>query len=279
MVRARRLTGGVSTSSHLLVLRSGREVVLRRHSPRTLEEEPGIVAGEAAALAHVSGHGLPTPDVLAVDADGSATGARPAMVMGRLPGRIELAPRDPNSWLQQLAHALARVHSLPPVVAGVPAEPLWFASHELPPWTAHPERWAEAIAIVAAEPPPSTPSVFTHGDFQHFNLLWSRGRLTGIVDWNAPSARPPDADIGHCRLNLVILYGTEVADDFLRRYERESGGRAVDPWWDLRETVVFLPSWSSTIVRQVGSRIPVDADAIHRRVDAHLPTLLRRLAG
>jgi Ser/Thr protein kinase RdoA (MazF antagonist) len=148
-----------------------------------------------------------------------------------------------------------------------------------PAWSVRPERWGEAIDLVRAEPPRLATTALTHGDFQHFNLLWSRGRLTGIVDWNAPAPRPPDNDLGHCRLNLVILYGTEAADDFLRRYEAETGGRTVDPWWDLRETVVFLPSWAPTILRQVGRRLAVDADAIHRRVDAHLPTLLRRLGA
>lgn len=75
----------------------------------------------------------------------------------------------------------------------------------------------------------------------------------------------------------MILYGTEVADDFLARYTALTG-RTVDPWHDLFETVIFLPSWAPTILRQVRGRVPVDADAIHRRVDAHLPTLLARLA-
>ena len=63
-----------------------------------------------------------------------------------------------------------------------------------------------------------------------------------------------------------------MADDFLTRY-----GAPVDPWWDLWETVIFLPSWGGTITRQVGSRLgaPVDVDAIHRRVDEHLRRVLQ----
>jgi aminoglycoside phosphotransferase (APT) family kinase protein len=277
VVGARRLTGGVATATHLLQLASGERVILRRHNAGWIEWDPTVVAREAETLAHVAGRGLPVPDLLACDPDGSATGERPAIVLGRLPGRIELAPADRAAWLDQMAAALATIHDLPPVRASIPpAEPPWSKRPWEPPaWSDHPHLWAEAIARCAEAPPGYgvAPAKLVHGDFQHFNLLWSRGRLTGIVDWGAPPARPLDSDLGHCRLNLVILYGTEVADDFLRRYEARTG-RGIDPAWDLFETVVFLPSWAPTILRQVGRRLPVDADAIHRRVDAHLPTLL-----
>jgi aminoglycoside phosphotransferase (APT) family kinase protein len=279
----RRLTGGIATATHLLRLRSGRQVVLRRHHAHWIEREPWLVREEAATLAHVTGRGFPTPALLAADPDGSATGSRPALVLERLPGRIELAPSDPAAWLQQVAEALASIHDQPPVPAtgATPEErggvPWSDFTQPPPPWSTHPEQWTAAMAIAADWPTPVWPPTLVHGDFQHFNLLWSRGRLTGIVDWGPPPPRPLDSDLGHCRLNLVILYGTDVADDFLARYTALTG-RTVDPWHDLFETVIFLPTWAPTILRQVGARIPVDTDDIHRRVDAHLPTLLHRLS-
>jgi aminoglycoside phosphotransferase (APT) family kinase protein len=278
VVTVRRLTGGVATATHRLRLASGRRVILRRHNAAWVERDPTVVAREAETLAHVAGRGLPVPELLACDPDGRATGERPAIVLGRLPGGIDLAPADPDSWLEQLAGALAAIHDLPPVPASSPpTESPWSERPWQPPsWSAHPERWAEAIARCAEAPPGygAAPDRLVHGDFQHFNLLWRRGRLTGIVDWGAPPARPIDSDLGHCRLNLVILYGTEVADGFLQRYTARTG-RGVDPAWDLFETVVFLPTWAPTILRQVGRRLAVDAGAIHRRVDEHLATLLR----
>jgi aminoglycoside phosphotransferase (APT) family kinase protein len=288
VVRQRRLTGGIATATHLLTLRSGRQVVLRRHHVEWLEG--GEVAGEVATLEHLRRFPeLQAPELLAADVDGSSCGGRPAMLLARLPGRIELAPADPADWLRQLAGALALVHATPapPATPGVgPSKPPpWLQRRDPPTWSAHPELWERASALVWDEPAPTPAAggrdgrVLVHGDYQHFNLLWSRGRLTGIVDWSPLHDRPLDTDLGHCRLNLVILYGAEVADAFLRRYEEASGGRTVDPWWDLLETVMFLPTWAGTIRRQVGSRIPFDADAAHRRVDAHLPALLDRLGG
>jgi aminoglycoside phosphotransferase (APT) family kinase protein len=207
--------------------------------------------------------------------------------MARVPGRIDLTPPAMGPWLQQLAEALAAIHDAPPVPpvdagGGVAGEPPWFQSHSAPPdWSAHPEVWARALDVATATAPdPATtppPTVLVHGDFQHFNLLWSRHRLTAVVDWGAPHGRPLDSDLGHCRLNLVILFGTEAADDFLRRYLALTGRPGIDPWWDLHETLIFLPTWAPTILRQVGARRAVTADEIHRRVDAHLPVVLQRL--
>ena len=49
-------------------------------------------------------------------------------------------------------------------------------------------RGTRAAAIVAAGPPPG-PVTLIHRDFHPLNTLWSRGRLTGIVDWSAACRR------------------------------------------------------------------------------------------
>ena len=286
VVAVRRLTGGIATATHLLRLRSGRQVVLRRHRERWVREDPTVVAGEVDVLEHVRACGLPrAPELLAADLDGSEGGGRAALLLARLPGRIDLAPADRSDWLRQMADALAGIHAQPApssvTSVGPSRPPHWMRRvEEPPPWSAHPALWARALELVweTTPAPVRTHPVLVHGDYQHFNLLWSRGRLTGVVDWSRAQEQPLDVDLGHCRLNLVLLYGTEAADAFLHRYE-EVSGVAVDPWWDLLETVEFLPTWANTIRRQVGSRIPFDADAMHRRVDDHLPTLLRRLGA
>ena len=241
--------------------------MLRRPHASALERRPDATAEQAAVLAHVTSHApdLPAPDVV----EHQPT----AVLMHKLPGRIDLTPKDPASWLQQHADTLRTIHALPPV-PGAPrrTEAVDVGDRRPPPWSAHPELWERALETIATAPPRHDHAAFAHGDFQHFNLLWTRGRLTGIVDWSSHAALPPSRDVGHCRLNLAILYGADVADDFLRRYREP-----IDPWWDLWETVIFLPSWGGTITRQVGNRLgaPVDVDAIHRRVDEHLRRVLQ----
>ena len=274
VVRTRRLTGGVETATHQITLRRGEgtlQLVLRRkHKPWTsmdADDDLDWLHRQADVLRHVEAHApdVPAPEVVAVD--------RPGLLMRKLPGRIDLAPRDPGSWLQQMADRLRSIHAIPPVPGAVHDRTHRDVGDRRPPeWSAHPQVWERALEVIAAGPPAGGATSFVHGDYQHFNMLWSRGRLTGIVDWSSHAARPPSRDLGHCRLNLVILYGSEAADDFLRRY-----GGPVDPWWDLWETVIFLPSWAGTITRQVGTRLgrPVDADAMHRRIDEHVVGLVQ----
>lgn len=84
--------------------------------------------------------------------------------------------------------------------------------------------------VIATERP-SGDAVFVHGDYQHFNVLWSRGRLSALVDWSATRIAPPDVDVdvSHCRLNLAVLFSVEVAERFRHAYESEAG-RRVEPW-------------------------------------------------
>jgi aminoglycoside phosphotransferase (APT) family kinase protein len=292
IVRARRLTGGIATATHELTLAArGRSLrlVLRRPKDDWGPIDPHQMATQAATLDHVRTHtggSLPCPEVVAVAGVDDTADRRTAILMRKLPGRIDLDPADRASWLQQQADTLAAIHALPlPSSNGRHPqdrrdEVARFRAHlrtlSPPTWSAHPRLWATALELVAGTAPPTRTRTFGHGDFQHFNLLWSRGRLTGVVDWGSRRPYPPSRDAGHNRLNLVILYGSAVADDFRRRYEAASG-RSVDPWWDLAETLVFLPSWGDTIRMQVRRRIPFDVDSMHRRVDAHLPVLLDRL--
>jgi hypothetical protein len=62
-----------------------------------------------------------------------------------------------------------------------------------------------------------------HRDFHPENALWSRGRLTGIVDWTQASWGPPGLDLGHMRWNLVLDGGQPIADQFLARYQALTG--------------------------------------------------------
>jgi hypothetical protein len=290
LAEARRLTGGISTAAHRLTLRrpgapKPRRLVLRRPKDDWGPIDPTEMASQAATLDHVRAHdpAIPSPEVLAVAGVDDTADGRTGLLMHQLPGRIDLAPADPAAWLQQQAEALAAIHRLPIRDAGrrPPRDHVdhlrrHLATQTPPTWSAHPRRWAKALELVGSSRPPTNTRTFGHGDFQHFNLLWSRGRLTGIVDWSRGEAYPPGRDTGHNRLNLVILFGTDVADDFGRRYEAASG-RMIDPWWDLVETLVFLPSWGDTIRMQVRTRLPFDVDAMHRRVDEHLPVVLDRL--
>jgi hypothetical protein len=117
---------------------------------------------------------------------------------------------------------------------------------------------------------------FIHRDFQHFNLLWAGGRLTGVVDWSVAASGPPEIDMGHCRLNLAVLYSADWAERFRLAYEAETG-RRTDPWWDLQELAAYDDAWRRFVPVQVGGRVPVDAAGMTARVKELVESALRRL--
>jgi aminoglycoside/choline kinase family phosphotransferase len=80
--------------------------------------------------------------------------------------------------------------------------------------------------------------VLLHRDFHPGNVLWRRGRVSGVVDWLGACSGPASADVAHCRINLLTM-GTEVASRFTVRWERVAGA-TYHPWGDVVTVVGFL---------------------------------------
>ena len=98
------------------------------------------------------------------------------------------------------------------------------------------------IELVRCGDPPNGRRCFIHRDYHPENTLWSRGRLTGIVDWTSGSWGPAAVDIGHMRWNLALTYGLDAADEFARRCRSVSAGRLDDQhYWDLVTVLDLLP--------------------------------------
>jgi aminoglycoside phosphotransferase (APT) family kinase protein len=108
-----------------------------------------------------------------------------------------------------------------------------------PPWTRHPKAWAKAIELYEG-PPPLVEQRLIHRDYHPGNVLWRRGRVSGIVDWQSASVGSPEADVAHCRSNLVDHFSIAAADRFLALWQARSGRHAYHPYWDV--TVVVAPS-------------------------------------
>ena len=273
----KRLTGGLTSIVHrLTVERNGRheENVLRWWRPDT-EWETWItraVPQETAVLTKLEGSDIPAPRVIGATIDPALGG--PAILMTSLPGRMHLMPRDRERWLRQMAQMLARIHAL--ALDGKPFESWLDRSQLSPPLDAsRADVWREAIALVAEERAP-TRTCFLHRDYQHFNMLWSRERLTGVVDWGEACTGPPEVDVGHCRLNLTVLFSAAVADRFRAMYEAESG-HTVDAWWDVHALLSYGPSWKQFLPIQIDGRAPLDVEGMTGRMEEMLERALGRL--
>jgi aminoglycoside phosphotransferase (APT) family kinase protein len=265
VVTWRRLTGGIASSVHQLCVvdaESGTHRLVLKRWPG--EGRAGALAEferETTALVALERTDLPAPRVVASSpeaADGS-----PAVLMTRVRGHVDLSPREPRRWLGQMAATLARIHA---VQVEVPATPPWRAERPaaVPVWSTRPELWEEAGRILARPAP--LESCFIHGDYQHFNLLWARGRLSGVVDWAWAGHGHPARDVGHCRLNLAVLYSVDLANQFTSAYEAVAG-RKVDLWWDLHEIFRYSDDWPRFIPIQVAHRAPIDIEGMNQRVE------------
>ena len=243
VVSARALRGGMSSAVHLLTVQDGggqrRQAVLRRYvRPETSADEPDIAGREARAL-RAAGHvGVPIPALLAVDPTGAGAGV-PAVLMSRLPGRVDWWPSDASRWLRRLAELLPAIHAAPLPPAGLIGSfaPYPQASYQPPGWARYPRVW-ERAAEISQGPAPGLPAVLIHRDFHPGNVLWRRGKVSGVVDWQAACTGPAVADVAHCRVNLLTL-GTGAAERFTAWWQHASG-TAYHPWADVVTIVGFL---------------------------------------
>jgi len=210
------------------------ELVLRRWVRTDIPPDPGVVENEAATLTLLAClPALDTPSLVAADPSGARAGA-PSLVMTRLRGRYVLAPDDVDAFVDGLATTLHAVHALPVPPGALGDYRPWGLDDltELPPRWSGPDVWSHALEI-ARRTVPAHRRVLCHRDFHPGNVLWHRGRVSGVVDWTHACIGPAAADVAHCRLNLTLLFGLEIADDFARRY-----GPLDDlAWFDLVDVV------------------------------------------
>ncbi len=242
-------------------------LVLRQFVGPIAVAEPDLAAREAASLGYLYGCGTGAPELVGVDVDGSAAGA-PSVLASRVRGRIDLQPTDPEPWLRHLAAALEPIHALDG--RGLPRYARYDGGHWSgpPPWSRRPTAWARAAEIVDRSPPPGTRGLI-HRDYHPLNTLWSRGRLTGVVDWASACVGDPGVDVGHCRVNLAMLFGRDVADAF---------APDADPYWDLASATDGL-AWSlpTPSFRDAG-RTDLNDRVVAERLDDFVAAAVSRVA-
>lgn len=242
VVSVRRLRPGSWHVNHALNVADGsgriHRLVLRRWArPGWETDDPDYtVERETRVLGLLGPAPVPAPAVVAADPAGARCDV-PAIILTRLPGHPP-SPADSNggSFVGQLAETLATIHE-----AGRAAEALldpyrlYFDRARAAParWMGAGPVWAQVTAMVR-QPPPATAMALIHRDYHPGNTLWSRGRLTGVVDWTQASWGPPGLDLGHMRWNLVADHGQQAAERFLGCY-RAATGTTLDeqPYWDL----------------------------------------------
>ena len=237
----RRLTGGGWHANHSLTVidrrGSAHRLVLRRWArPEWMAEDPDFTAErESTVLELLSDSPVPAPRLVAADPDGAVCDV-PTLLITRLPGHPPTLPRNMDIFLARLAQVLSAIHAVSK--SAREQIPCYRNYHDLrsvtpPQWSRRPKLWERALELASAEPPPG-PRCFIHRDYHPENTLWSRGSLTGVVDWTSGSWGPAAVDAAHMRWNLALTYGLDVADEFLQLHRSLSSDTSDDQhYWDL----------------------------------------------
>lgn len=255
---ATRLAGGQHADTWRVDTENPASSVVVRQFP---VDDPAALC-EQRALRALDGLGGLAPLPLGGDLDGRWS-KYPTSLISWLDGRADITPADPGGWARELGRALAAVHAVPverlaelPSVfdrgggsEGMLGGPL--ASEVR-------SRWSEVV---------SSPAVLTHGDYWSGNVVWRDGRLTGIVDWSAAARGPRGFDLGWCRLDLVLLFDEQIADDFLAAYEAVTGQEVGETrfWdcWAAARSDDAVGSWRPNYLPL--GRADLDEDELRRR--------------
>lgn len=272
-----------ATTSAVFLLQDSRDPYAQRFVLRVpthagwLVEAPDLAEHEAAALEEAHQAGLPAPRLIAYAASDTGFGV-PVVLMSCLPGAIELRPANLHEWLGALARQLASIHRHP-------AQKLawrfnsWVDMVNLAPptWTTVPHVWERAIELWCGAVPAYRP-VFIHRDYHPANILWQHGAISGIVDWSSACRGPAGVDVAHCRTNLTLMHGLDIADRFLARYGELADAFEYQPYWDVDSILdLCLPEPSFYVPWQTFGLAALAPHVLQQRVDAHLERVMASL--
>jgi aminoglycoside phosphotransferase (APT) family kinase protein len=272
-----KMKGATSSSVFLIENKSKpqQKYVLRVLDNKTwLKEEPDAPIHEAEVLKEVENLDVHSPICVSYSMEEVGFGA-PVVLMSFLQGKINLHPVDFDDWLKEIAEVLAKIHHHKPTQFSWTYKS-WvdFENLAVPAWTKKPAIWEKAINIIR-KGPPSTPTVFIHRDFHPTNVLWAKEKLTGIVDWINACLGPAGEDVGHCKTNLVQMFGLEAAQKFFKYYQKANPEFKYEPYWDI-ETVLdmcfpkpsFYEPWHEFGLERISDEV------LQTRIDEYLETLI-----
>jgi len=199
----------------------GHRGVLRLPPPGARIAGPADIPRQARIMAALHAQGLPVPAIVATSQDPVVDG-RPFVLMEAVAGdRVEQAIDAGSNPLQMAASAvdvLRRFQAVPLHDTGIGAEEPMPLEGELSRWTWLMERapteltgQAPRLAQLLAEGQPRPrPPVLVHGDYHFGNMLFDRGRVAAVVDWEIAQLGQPLLDL--CCISLSHVPADAVGE-------------------------------------------------------------------
>jgi aminoglycoside phosphotransferase (APT) family kinase protein len=223
VTRLRRLVGAGATDVYEVTLDRARRVVVKLY-----RNDDGTAPLEWSRLEFAQRVTVPVPAPIAADLE-SVWFGMPSVVMSRLPGRPDVTPKDVDRWVEGLAQAMADLHETPldGVEAAVTRSP-WAETWRRPAGEHDPLTAAAVSAVTERLPSLASEHVFTHGDFHPGNVLWQRGRISGVVDWSGARLDSRWSELAYCRTEVCLLLGPDSADRLADAYSTIVGDASDD---------------------------------------------------
>lgn len=256
------LEGNFSNSTHLVDCKMGDgslfQFVIRRYAIFGDYDRGEKARREFKTLQLLKKHGLPVPEPIYLDDAGGILGS-PGIITQYMPGSLIMAQPYPAKWAEMLAETLARIHAIPindsttSFLLDANSEVLWFlkTKESIPQYiSTHPNGKALWQAMLDYLPNMIIvkPSL-VHIDYWSGNILWDKGVISGVVDWEEAAQGDPGIDVAYCRMDMVLCGMVEAADRFLAIYEKESDTPVSNlGFWELAAAVrpMFNPAgWIS----------------------------------
>jgi aminoglycoside phosphotransferase (APT) family kinase protein len=245
-----------------------------KHYAEFGEDRAAKVRLEYKTLALLQEHGMPVPKPLYLDDAGTLFGS-PSIVTSYVPGKqISLHPNppaDPIRWANVLAMMLARIHSIPcdaqtqDFLLDANSEVVWFLhSGDVPKYmNADPD--GEFVWNIVHDQLPNlqpAPSTLVHIDYWPGNILWHRGRIAAVIDWEEAAYGDPGIDVAYCRMDMFLSGMSWVAEEFLKAYEVKMGQTVANlGFWELAAIArpMFTPAgWITESPAREGFRQFID---------------------
>lgn len=248
-----RLSGGANMESWRFTAGAGSFVLRRAPSLEMMAGRPMDHAGEVQVVRAARAAGVMAPEVIVElqPADGIGSGYVMRAICGSSDPATILAEADPALAIRDIARELVAVHRTD--CAGLPAPVLdtvdalaglrdrFLAYGGDRPILALALRWLERNV------PPPLPPRLVHGDFRLGNLMFERGRLTGVLDWELAHLGDWHEDLAFGCMTVWRFsrpdrpgYGLTSVEELARAYE-EAGGDRFDPdrfrFWTIYRTL------------------------------------------
>jgi fructokinase len=288
-----RLSGGYS-NENLLVTTGRDRYVLRRYPRRDAPDAARTCAVEAALAARLAGTGVPVPEIIAADPDGSAAG-EPLLLARFMPGATVRATIGPDGTDRAAAagvaaaagRALAAIGAvtfasggfftgsgLIPSPAGIPRSLPGFVENRIRAGSAARALSAgelDGLRALAAAAGPLARQVadarqLVHSDYNGKNLLVLRrdGRwsVSAVLDWEFAFSGSPLTDIGNM-LRFPGDYPPGFDGAFVAGYQ-DAGGRLPPDWRQISDAL-DLYALADFLTRPPGHRYFGRAVAAIRR--------------